>query len=180
MNTSALVARRPPPLPAREALLVRILLNHPWLVEEEAEEISAIALQGRPASDLIGAILSAVSGTGPLDSAKLQDQLRSKGFGPQIARIDQVLTHRSDWFADAAAAPEDVRIGWHHALARQNKALGLQRELAEAEQALLDEATDANLERLRATLTELERLEGSEAGLEGFGDASGRPPSAIN
>ena len=180
LNTSALVARRPPPLPAREALLVRILLNHPWLVEEEAEEISAIALQGRPASELIGAILTIVSNAGPLDSASLQDQLRTKGLGPQIARIDQVLTHRSDWFADVGSAPEDVRIGWRHALARQNKALGLQRELAEAERALLDEATDANLERLRATLTELERLEGSEAGLEGFGDASGRPPSAMS
>ena len=38
------LAERTLPLPAREALLMRTLLNHPWLLEARCEEVAELDL----------------------------------------------------------------------------------------------------------------------------------------
>ena len=44
LRASGIVAGGAVALPSREALLLRTLLNHPWLVEDHAEEIAALPL----------------------------------------------------------------------------------------------------------------------------------------
>jgi DNA primase len=55
----------------------------------------------------------------------------------------------------------------------------LNRELKDAERALGEELTDANLARLRDVQGELSALDGNEAQIEGFGLLSGRPARSV-
>ena len=47
----------PLPLPAREALLIATLLNHPWLLEARCEEVAELALTSPPLARLRDALL---------------------------------------------------------------------------------------------------------------------------
>jgi DNA primase len=55
----------------------------------------------------------------------------------------------------------------------------LNRELKDAERALGEEPSDANLAWLRDVQTRLAALDGSEAQIEGFGASSGRAAGSI-
>ena len=51
------LAGRALPLPAREALLIRTLLNHPWLLEAHCENVAELALSAPPLARLRDALL---------------------------------------------------------------------------------------------------------------------------
>jgi len=64
---------------------------------------------------------------------------------------------------------------WTHVVTLHRKQRTLNRELKDAERALGEEPTDANLAWLRDVQGRLSALDGSEAQIEGFGLSSGRP-----
>ena len=57
--------------PAREALLLKTLLNHPWLIEGHSEEISALNLGSAPLARLRDAVLLSHAVENTLDSHAL-------------------------------------------------------------------------------------------------------------
>ena len=92
-----------------------------------------------------------------------------------LARVEAAITHASDWPARAGAAAEDVAQWWTHVVTLHRKKRTLNRELKDAERALGEEPTDANLAWLRDVQGRLSALDGTEAQIEGFGVVL-RPP----
>jgi DNA primase len=64
-------------------------------------------------------------------------------------------------------------------IALHRKAVTLDRELKGAEAAFAADPTEDNLNALNAVREQLSSIAGSEAQIEGFGAASGRPADAI-
>jgi len=101
--------------------------------------------------------------------------IASRGQGALFARVEQAITHTSDWPAHEGSAPEDVSLWWTHVVSLHRKSRTLHKELKDAEQALGSEPSEENLAWLRDIQTRLAALEGTEALIDGFGALSGRP-----
>lgn len=170
--SSALVREATPRLQSREAVLLLTLLNHPWLLEPESEEIASIILSNARLEALRDAILGYALGQETLDSEALRTQLSRQGFGAIVATVERAITHKSDWFTQPEASREDVETGWRHVLALHRKSLELERELKAAERAYREEASDQAYERLCDIQRQLSNAEGTEASLEGYGVAT--------
>jgi DNA primase len=137
------LAVRTPPLPPREVLLMRTLLNHPWLLEQECEAVAEVTLTSHPLARLRDAMLNIVSYQSSLDSAGLRSQLNEAGLGQIVAAAERI-SHKSDRFAEPDSEPDEVETGWRHALALHQTQVGLRRALDEAEQAYaVDQSEDA-------------------------------------
>ena len=104
---------------------------------------------------------------------------RRAGLAGVLARVEAAITHASDWPARAGASAEDVAQWWTHVVTLHRKQRTLNRELKDAERALGEEPTDANLAWLRDVQGRLSALDGTEAQIEGFGSSSGRPARSV-
>jgi DNA primase len=162
-------------LPPREALILIGIVNHPWLLERHAEEFAELDFLNPHAQALRRAVLEAGTEGGASDGETLRAAIAARGLAPVLARVEAAITHASDWPARADAAAEDVVQWWAHVLTLHRKQRTLNRELKDAERALGEEPSDANLAWLRDVQGRLSALDGSEAQIEGFGLLSGRP-----
>jgi DNA primase len=134
--------------PAREALLIKTVLNQPWLIEEHAEAIAALPLTSTPVARLRDAILSAHALENALDSSGLRTQLSVSGLGKVIDLVERSVTHRSDRFAEPDAPHDEVEAGWRHALALHERQVGLQKSLDAAVQAYHQDGSEDALARI--------------------------------
>lgn len=179
LSESPLVRGSRSALPPREALILLAILNHPWLLEAHAEEISELEFQ-HPGADLLRrAILDAAATHHEADSAALRAFVSTGEAGAALARLEPAVTHLSDWPARSGAAPEDVEPWWTHIVNLHRKARTLNKELRDAERALGDEPSEKNFAWLRDIQERLSTLEGTEATIEGFGALSGRPVRSL-
>jgi DNA primase len=74
----------------------------------------------------------------------------------------------------SCAAREDVLSTWRQLVSLHRQWYSLLRELKDAESALGDEASEANLAWLRDVKARMAEADGTEALIEGFGELSGR------
>jgi DNA primase len=95
------------------------------------------------------------------------------------ARIQKAITTSSVWAARPGAAPDDVVTTWNQLVALHRQWHSLAKELREAEHALGRETTEANYSWLQDVKARLSVLDGTEALIEGFGSASGRPARTL-
>ena len=116
-------------LKPREALILLCLVNHPFLIDERAEEIAGLGFASQQASDLRDAILSAHAMEKTLDREALRSHLDRLGHGESLLRIGQLMLHRSDRFAEPDAEAHSVREGFDHVIALQQGRTGLSRPL---------------------------------------------------
>lgn len=174
LSVSPLVRGARSAIPAREALILLAVLNHPWLLEAHAEEFAELDLIHPDADRLRRAILDACAHHEMADDT-LRALLAEREVAPVLTRIEAALTHVADWPARASAAAEDVRLWWRQVLALHHKNRTLNRELKEAERALGEEPSERNLAWLRDVQARLAAIEGTEASVDGFGALSGRP-----
>ena len=72
--------------PPREALLVLTLINHPWLLEQQCEEVAELTLTSAPLVRLRDALLELLSDGNPLDSASVRSHLSDIGLGQRDCR----------------------------------------------------------------------------------------------
>jgi DNA primase len=100
-------------------------------------------------------------------------------LGPPLPRPDPAIPHPAAGRARAGAAADDVTQWWANVVTLHRKKRTLNRELKDAERALGEEPTDANLAWLRDVQGRLSALDGSEALIEGFGLSSGRPARSV-
>ena len=147
-NASPELATRAELAPPREALLVKTLLNHPWLVEENSEEIAAMTLTSKPLAGLRDAILGTQAVDNNLDSARLRSQLSGTGLDKVVNLVERSVTHRSDRFAEPEAPRAEVEVGWRHALALHERQVGLQKSLEAAVQAYHRDGSEDALARI--------------------------------
>lgn len=141
-------------IPAREALLLRTLLNHPWLIEERSEDISKLEFSSKIAQRLRDGLLDLQAYNIPLDTNELRTQLGRLGFDTSLTQLDRSVTHKSDRFAEPDAERADVEAGFSHAL-RMHENDRLRHALQEAEVAYREVQSEDTLARLM----EIKRLQ---------------------
>jgi DNA primase len=153
-------------VPAREALILKALVNHPALIEEHAERLSAMEFTAPPLVGLRDAILAALVEEIPLDSTSIRNHLSAIGLSHVVALVERAITHKGDKFAEPEADPEAVETGWCHAVALHEKQVGLRRDLVVAEQRWLDEQSEDAFQRLCEIKALQNQVEDGEAGRE--------------
>ena len=167
-------------LSRREALILQTLVNHPWLLHDHLEEVAALELAHPEAHKLRAGIIAAFANDHhhspePGEQAeKMRADLESGGFSQLLQRVDRAITTGAVWGVKAQAGREDVLSTWHQLVALHRQWHSLLRELKDAELALGEEASDANLAWLRDVKGRITEVDGTEALIEGFGESSGR------
>jgi DNA primase len=179
LGQSQLVRGSKSGLPPREALILLGVIEHPWLLETHLEEFAEIELIHPEADRLRRGVLETASGEVPIDAPTLQRNLSERGLEALILRVRGAITHSSDWPARPGAGETDVSHWWTHIVTLHRKARTLNRELKDAERALGDDPSEANLAWIRDVQNRLAALEGTEALIEGFGASSGRPVRGV-
>jgi DNA primase len=166
-------------VPRREALILEAALNHPWLLHDHLEELASLEFRHADAERLKGALIdiaahNAGHSAAALDAGALKAELASRNLAEAMERIAAAITTPSVWGARAEAAPDDVLVTWQQLVALHRQWHSLTKELQDAEQALGQDASEANYLRLRDVKARLSRMDGTEALIEGFGASSGR------
>jgi len=158
----------------REALILQAALNHPWLLHDHLEEFASLEFRHPDAEKIKGALIDIAAHAPALDADALKAELAARNLSEVVARIALSITTPSVWGARPEAAPDDVLVTWSQLVALHRQWHSLTKELKDAEQALGQDASEANYLRLRDVKSRLERVEGTEALIEGFGASSGR------
>jgi DNA primase len=161
-------------VPLREALILQATLNHPWLLHDHLEELASLEFRHAEAEKLKGALIDIAAHAAALDPEALKAELAGRGLTEAAARIAAAITTVSVWGARPDAAPDDVLVTWAQLVALHRQWNSLVKELKDAEQALGQDASEANYLRLRDVQARLARMDGTEALIEGFGASSGR------
>jgi DNA primase len=165
----------------REALILLSLINHPWLLHEHLEEVAALEFAHPEAHKLRAGIIAAFANDhhhhspDPSEQAeKMRADLEGSGLSQILQRVERAITTAAVWGARAGAAREDVLSTWQQLVVLHQKTHALLREKKDAELALGEEPSEANMVWLKDVSARLESLEGTEAQIEGFGELSGR------
>ena len=165
-------------VPRREALILQAALNYPWLLHDHLEELASLEFRHADAERLKSALIDIAAHSAghaaTLDAEALKAELAARNLTEAIQRIALSITTPSVWGARPEAAPDDVLVTWTQLVALHRQWHSLTRELKDAEQALGQDASEANYLRLRDVKARLARMEGTEALIEGFGASSGR------
>ncbi|MFK7903090.1 MAG: DNA primase [Nitratireductor sp.] len=165
--------------PMRESMLVMSIVNHPAILTRYFEEFSLMPLQSVGAEKLRQSIVDTHAmhpqESEPLNAQNLMEALNALECGDILTRMDEQLRHSGVWQAGVQSGFEDAIDGWLQAYKIHIKRFTLQKELEEAERTLESESTEENFERLLQIKAEIHEEEGTEALIDGFGIASGRP-----
>lgn len=180
LRQSVMVMSADQGIPSREALLLRTLLNHPWLMEDHAEEIADIAFTSPTAERLRTAIETLCVTENDLDNQSLRAQLENLRLGSDIELVERVSTHKSDKFAELGADRAEVEAGWHHTLALHKQQV-LRDQLASAEADFRRTGDDdamsriIEIQRLIATSELIEAEQDERMHPAGMANGLGRP-----
>jgi len=180
LATSPIMRGQRSAMSRREALILQSLINHPWLLHEHLEEVAALELAHPEAHRLRAGIIAAFAhdhhqSPEPIEaSEKMRADLAAGGFSQTLQRVESAITTSAVWGTKAGAAREDVLSTWHQLVSLHRQWHSLLRELKDAELALGDEASEANMAWLRDVKARLAEVDGTEALIEGFGESSGR------
>ncbi len=165
--------------PLREGMLVMAVALHPALSVMFFDEFSSLEIEHPGLKTLHGSIIDVLAGYGGDDDCIDRDELRAKlvdaGQGEIFELCEKRLRDNRIWQALPEAAFEDAVDGWKQAYALHLRNRTLHRELKAAERALATDGSEENLEILLQIRGEIERDDGTEALIEGFGISSGRP-----
>ena len=180
LATSPIMRGQRSAMSRREALILQSLINHPWLLHDHLEEVAALELAHPEAHKLRAGIIAAFANDhhhSPEPSEqteKMRADLAAGGFSQALQRVEAAITTSAVWGAQPAAAREDVLSTWHQLVSLHRQWHSLLRELKDAELALGEEASEANLAWLRDVKARMAEVDGTEALIEGFGESSGR------
>jgi DNA primase len=105
---------------------------------------------------------------------KSYGRLYGSWISSTFQRVEGAITTQAVWGAQAGAAREDVLSTWHQLVSLHRQSHSLLRELKDAELALGEEESEANLAWLRDVKARMAEVDGTEALIEGFGESSGR------
>ena len=161
-------------VPRREALILQAALNYPWLLHDHLEEFASLEFRHADAEKLKSALVDISAHAAAADAEAVKAELAGRGLTEAMDRIGASITTQSVWGVRPDAAPEDVLVTWQQLVGLHRQWNSLTKELKDAEQALGQDASEANYLRLRDVKGRLSQVEGTEALIEGFGASSGR------
>ncbi|HYP57700.1 MAG TPA: DNA primase, partial [Beijerinckia sp.] len=173
LASSALFRPSRTSIPARESLILLLLLAHPSLLDRYVEDIAELEFAAEEANILRGRLL-VLAGSALADAADLRAHVEREGLGAILRKLDSITAHASHWYLQPDAADSDAEEVLKQAMLLHRRARALHRELQLAELALGMEASEVNLGRLKDIQEQLSALGGTEAAVEGFGALSGR------
>jgi len=180
LATSPIMRGQRSAMSRREALILQSLINHPWLLHDHLEEVAALELAHPEANKLRAGIIAAFANDHhhspdvEEQAEKMRADLAARGLGEILQRVERAITTAAVWGARPGAAREDVLATWQQLVVLHQKTHALLRERKDAELALGEEPSEANLAWLKDVSARLESLDGTEALIEGFGELSGR------
>lgn len=180
LATSPIMRGQRSAMSRREALILQSLINHPWLLHDHLEEVAALELAHPEANKLRAGIIAAFANDHhhspdvEEQAEKMRADLDARGLTEVLQRVERAITTGAVWGAKPGAAREDVLATWQQLVVLHQKTHALLREKKDAELALGDEPTEANMAWLKDVSARLESLDGTEALIEGFGELSGR------
>ena len=167
--------------PAREILILAMLLNHPALLEAHWEEMAALEFDGRR----LGAFRDACHGRARrgarVEPRRSGEALAAAGHGAETDRIFAIAATNAHLVVRASPRPRpsDAEHVLRQSMALHRRTGALHRELKLAERSLAAEPNEQNFARLLDIKTHLADLAHAEAAIDGFGELSGRTSSAI-
>jgi DNA primase len=141
---------------AREALIVKALLNHPWLLDDYAEEIADIAFEDGDCAALRDQLLALHQSEILLDNKNLLEHLSKNGQYARVERVERAISHHADGNFNLSAPKESVLHGWRHVILLHTKARVLEKALREAEEDYLRDQSGENFSRLCAIRQQVE------------------------
>ncbi|WP_426532721.1 DNA primase [Bradyrhizobium sp. McL0615] len=180
LATSPIMRGQRSAMSRREALILQSLINHPWLLHDHLEEVAMLELAHPEATKLRAGIITAFANDHhhspdvEEQAEKMRADLEARGLSEVLQRVERAITTSAVWGTKPGAAREDVLATWQQLVVLHQKTHALLREKKDAELALGDEPTDANMAWLKDVSARLESLDGTEALIEGFGELSGR------
>jgi DNA primase len=161
------------------------LINHPWLLHDHLEEVAALELAHPEAHKLRAGIIAAFAhdhhhASEPSEQAeKMRADLAAGEFSQALQRVERAITTGAVWGASPGAARDDVLSTWRQLVSLHRQWHSLLRELKDAELALGEVGSEANLAWLRDVKARLAEVDGTEALIEGFGESSGRLQQSV-
>ena len=165
--------------PAREILILAVLLNHPALLEAHWEEVAALEFEGKRLSAFRDAVMDAPAEALASGEA-MTEALAAAGQAAERDRIFDVASRMPDWWCIRPdAAFTDAQHVLRQSVALHRRTGALNRELKIAERSLAAEPNEQNFARLLDIKTHLADLAHAEAAIDGFGQLSGRISTAI-
>jgi DNA primase len=164
----------------REGLILAALLNHPELLQEEAERLAETEFATPELDRLRRQLLDTIALYQGFDGTSLKNQLSQTGSHADLGRIEESARRLGVWFVLADAALDDARTGFRQMMALHRKAVTLERELLAAERLLAEAPNETNLAHLNQIRDELQSAAGVEASIDGFGEASGRSAGPVS
>ena len=169
----------------REALILQSLINHPWLLHDHLEEVAALELAHPEANKLRAGIIAAFANDHHHCDPDAENRPRRCGpiskradFHKILQRVERAITTAAVWGAQArrGAGGRSFHLAATRCLASAN-AHALLREMKDAELALGEEASEANLAWLRDVSARL-RVAGRHRGPDrGFWRVLGPVPA---
>jgi len=183
LNSSLMKKSGSARIPLREAALVVGIVNHPALLQRYFEEFCSMPVTspGLEAmrQKVVDVLAMEADGGDGIGREVIHAALKADGQGEFFERAEDQLKRNRVWQSLAEAAFEDAADGWKQAYTLHMRSHTLNRELKAAEQALAQDDSAENLERLLQIQAEIARDEGVEALIDGFGLPSGRPSRAF-
>jgi DNA primase len=164
--------------PAREIMILAVLVCHPQLLETVWEEIAGMQFDAPTLAQFRSRML-AFPPDAYGDSQALAQALHEAGHGAERERILAGAGRMPNWWCVRSEAPDsDAETVLRQCLALQRKSGALHKELKLAAAALEADPTEQNLARLLDIKASIADLADAEAAIEGFGALSGRqlPP----
>ncbi len=163
-------------LPRREAILLLALVNHTEMLADRVETVADLEFTNVALKDLCSALVD-LAAEAPESSEELRSRLAGRGLGPLVQRLDSLwlAAARAEWWVAPDTAPVDVASAWDHMAALHRKAVTLHKDLLSARAHYESDQTPENYARMIDIRAQLDSVEGTEAQVEGFGLASGRP-----
>lgn len=149
-----------PPIP-RELVLVIAPLNHPALLADYLEDFAALFFRNAGLQRMQSALIECYSQNHGLAAAEFREQLASKGYKDEIARLEAALSSLPLWQIGLEASDSAAECIWKQALALHRRAHTLNKELKAAERAYANDESELNLERLLDVNAQIANLDGA-------------------
>jgi len=157
----------------REAMILCTFLAHPDLIQDHAETLADLELEGRAAQMMRSLLLDSAASGEPADPNVMQARLERAGLIQAADRLNALVRPGDRWMLDPHADSLRLEDALRQAITLHRRARTLHSELRAAERALAEDDNEANLAWLREVQNQLSSVEGAEADLDKNGSAGG-------
>jgi DNA primase len=150
----------------REAIILCVFLVHPELLQNHAETLAELDLEGKAAQDFRRFLLDGAASGEPADASVMRTRLDRAGLAQAAERLTVLVRPGDRWMLDPHADSLRLEDALRQAITLHRRARTLHTELRAAERALAEEVNEANLAWLREVQNQLSSVEGAEADLD--------------